>query len=380
MSALQRILGELVERLKAKDGMAVNAKIWQQAHDYHLRHQQAHYLFSHGSGIVSGLNVKAREDMGIRRVLIEAGIAVDPQGRILILERGTRYAIPPDKEGLVYLFIMGQGEKVLSQTSKKDPLLVHNAFIINSSSTLPDNAVELARIDIWGKNKKITDAKNQMQPQTNELDLRFRKNVGAAPERVARIAISYLGNAGSKSLPLYKDKAGHLARALSHLLGYQVWADDNIPLVADQLLAYALVYLHEYAQTRSTDLRAAEMAALRTYLNKGGILFIDSEQGESSPLLQRLSKDFNIHFQDLPVEHALLSFPFPFAASPDGHTPKGSLKLGNSVIFSARGFGYLWQRQPDNGAPPAREKIRAALEWGANMVDYAVEQRSRQKI
>jgi hypothetical protein len=50
--------------------------------------------------------------------------------------------------------------------------------------------------------------------------------------------------------------------------------------------------------------------------------------------------------------------------------------MGQGVILSARDYGCLWQGAR-RGGPASREEIRAALEWGSNVVAFAVKRRDR---
>jgi hypothetical protein len=52
--------------------------------------------------------------------------------------------------------------------------------------------------------------------------------------------------------------------------------------------------------------------------------------------------------------------------------------VAERVIFSTCDYGRLWQRQRRNG-PASREEIRAALEWGANLFAYALDNRQKEK-
>jgi hypothetical protein len=50
--------------------------------------------------------------------------------------------------------------------------------------------------------------------------------------------------------------------------------------------------------------------------------------------------------------------------------------VGEAAIFSTYDYGCLWQGE-QRGGSASREAIRAALEWGSNVVAYAVSRRER---
>jgi hypothetical protein len=51
------------------------------------------------------------------------------------------------------------------------------------------------------------------------------------------------------------------------------------------------------------------------------------------------------------------------------------LKVGEGVIVSACDYGCLWQGER-RGRAASREEIRAAHEWGSNLMAYAVARRA----
>ena len=81
----QRLLGDYpLKRISARDGMAVTAQVWREAHKYHRLQTQFHALVSHGPGIVLGLEVIASEPPD-SAVYILPGIAVDSEGQTIVL-------------------------------------------------------------------------------------------------------------------------------------------------------------------------------------------------------------------------------------------------------------------------------------------------------
>ena len=76
---------------------------------------------------------------------------------------------------------------------------------------------------------------------------------------------------------------------------------------------------------------------------------------------------------ELPKDHPLLTEPFLFGAPPPGFETEGAptVMVADGVIFSTCDYGCLWQGDRRNGTA-AREAIRAAHEWGSNIVAYAI--------
>jgi hypothetical protein len=160
---------------------------------------------------------------------------------------------------------------------------------------------------------------------------------------------------------------------------YQAWVDDAVELTPGaDLSAYTLVYL--VAQD-TPKLDPDEMTVLYAYLQGGGTLLLEvcrqftaAETGAAA-FLDMLSS-FGLQATDLPPDHILLSEPNFFAVPPAGYdtVETSSLKVGDGVIVSTYDYGCVWQGER-HGQPATREEIRAAHEWGTNIVAYALARR-----
>ncbi len=64
------------KRIKPVDGLAVTAKVWEEAHEYHRQRQRFHAMLNHGAGVVTGLEVIA-SDPPDTAVYVQPGIALD---------------------------------------------------------------------------------------------------------------------------------------------------------------------------------------------------------------------------------------------------------------------------------------------------------------
>jgi len=50
--------------------------------------------------------------------------------------------------------------------------------------------------------------------------------------------------------------------------------------------------------------------------------------------------------------------------------------ISDAVIFSTHDYGCLWQGERRGGSA-SREEIRSAMEWGSNVVAYALARHKR---
>jgi hypothetical protein len=373
-----------IKRISPVDGLAVTAEVWEEAHRYHRQRQQLHALFSRGPGIVTGLEVVA-SDPPDSTVYILPGIAVDPLGQIIVLTEPTAYDVG-EADGLLSL-LLSYGESRPragdSREGEDGPLYVYAEFGVEVGRPgLPQaSTVELARVRRQDENAAIVDAQDAVYPGLNEVDLRFRRKIGAAPQEVATLAVSYVGGAAVES---HGRGANYLARALRRSGDYSVWVDRDVPL-APGLEHYTLVYL---VGQGAFELSPGEMQVLYDYVQGGGTLFIESCRRETeaggSPsgappadaAFADLLASFGFQLQDLEPNHHLLVEPLLFAAPPPGFETQGApdVRIGDGVIFSTCDYGCLWGGARRHG-PASREEIRTAIEWGNNIVAYAMHRR-----
>lgn len=361
-------------RIKPFDGMAVTAEVWEEAHEYHRQRQRFHALLSHGPGVVTGLEVIA-SDPADSSVYILPGIAVDPQGRTIVLPEPLAYDVGTAQGRLYLLLTYGESHPRAESDREEGSLYVHAQFGIEAGLALPDTpCIELARIRRQGRESPIEDAHDAAHPAPNQIDLRFRQEVGAVPQQVVSLAVSYVGG-------IVNDRHGrgarYLARALRRSGHHRVWVDEDVPL-DDGLGAYTLVYLvGQEAFQPSPD----EMKALYAYLQEGGTVFIEScRQGEAATdppadaSFFDLLGSLGLELGELEPGHSLLTEPFLFAFPPPGFEVEGKpgIQVGKGVVFSTCDYGCLWQGDRRSRAA-SREEIRAALEWGGNLIAYAVE-------
>jgi hypothetical protein len=369
------------KRIKPHDGMAVTAAVWEEAHEYHRQHLRSHVLFNHGPGIVTGLEVIA-SDPPDSSVYILPGIAIDPEGQTIMLTQPVAYDFGQESEGLLYL-LLSYGESRPTAgggEGQKDGLLyVHAEFAMHAQPTLPDTPhVELARVRRQGKGAAIQDAQDAAHPGPNELDQRFRQEIGAVPQKMDSLAVIYLGGDSDKR---HGRGANYLARALGRSVNVRVWVDENVP-IADGLEAYTLVYL---VGQGAFQLSREEMDSIYAYLQGGGTVFIESCRREmtngdppADASFSELLATLGIKLEDLKAGHSLLVEPFLLAAPPPGFETQGtpSVSVGDGVIFDTHDYGCLWQGERREGTP-SREEIRSALEWGGNIVAYAMKRRQK---
>jgi hypothetical protein len=370
-------------RIKAIDGMAVTAEVWEEAHNYHRQQMELHTLLSHGPGIVTGLQVMAN-DPADNAVYILPGIAVDPGGHAIVLNEPLTYEIGSAAEGRLYLLITyGESQSRAGNGHMQEgaPLYVQSQFSLGASSTLPATPhVELARLVRAGRGAPIADARDPAAPGPNEIDLRFRRAPAIAPAP-AGIAVAHLGGAGADGAAAHARGVSALAagwRARGH---GPLWVDDGARLEAG-LETYGLVYLVGHGAFR---LSQNEMNALYAYLQAGGTVLAESCRREAGgaaaaeAAFADLFASMGLRLEHLPAGHALLREPSFFNTAPLGFetATAPAVQTAPGLVYTTADYGCLWQGERRSGFA-AREEIRAAHEFGENVVHLALA-RARQR-
>lgn len=373
---MQEILQQFpTKRLQPYDGMAVTASVWEEAHAYHREQQRFHARFGHGAGILTGLEVVA-SDPADTSVYIQPGIAFDPLGNMIAVTEPIAYDFGRTSEGLVYLLISYGESRPKHGNGQGDAdgrLYVRTSFSVEASSAQPDApTLELARIRRSSRDAALHNPETIDHPTTDELDLRYRREIGAAPTTFATIAVSYVGDEPAAS---HGRGTEYLARALSRSDELTVRVDDGVPLSRD-LSAYTLVYLVAHGVF---DLDKNALEAIYDYVQNGGTLLLESCRHDEDAAgadagFSDMLESLGIAVETLDGDHALLTEPHVFAVPPAGIVPNDdALKIGDGVLLSTVDYGCLWAgRHAEESEPPTRETIRTAHEWGGNIVAYAL--------
>jgi hypothetical protein len=361
------------KRIKAIDGMAVTADVWEEAHEYHRQLVRFHSLLQHGYGIVAGLDVIASEPAD-SSVYVLAGLAVDSLGQAISLSEPRAYDLSTI-EGTVYLILTYTESRPVPSNGKAQedaPMYVHSQYSLEVVKEFPNTPyVELARIRNRRAQAPVTVAADPQHPKANELDLRFRRHTGVQPVEPIAVGVATLQGADSGG----HDEGIALLAAALRQGGQQVWVDQAVPLVGD-LSRYTILFLMGRDTVAFTS---DEMSAIYSFLQQGGTLFYEScrrggvgEPAADGAFVEMVSS-FGLQLQNVTLGHKLLQQPNLFGAPPDGYETRGQpkLQIAEGIIFSTYDYGCIW-RAERRDRTASRSEIRNAIEFGANIVAYAV--------
>lgn len=369
----QRFLSRLPSRrISPFDGMTVTADVWREAHEHHAAHLRLHALSFHGSGIISGLEVIASDPPG-PQVYVLPGVAVDPNGYTIVVPEPVTYDFGVMQEGTLYLLITYDESRPqpVNGNYGDQPFYIYTGFNLEAVAGPVDSPqLEIARVQIK-RGAALRNAADPAHPKLNELDLRFRQEIGPLARGTAAIGVAYLSRMGnSHGLGLT-----NLARTITRTGRVKAWVDDGIALAQD-LRDYTLICL--VARDRF-QVDVSEMNALYNFVRGGGTLFLESCHREaggnpgSDATFADLIESLGVRPMSVAQQHPLLYDPHLFARPAAGYDTQGTpvLREGGGVVLSSHDYGCLWCGERRTG-PADRESIRAAMEWGENLIEFAL--------
>lgn len=361
-----------LKRVNPFMGLMIDAQTWVDAHDYHRNVSGAQMLAMHGWGIVAGLEVEAN-DPADRSVWIRPGVAVDPEGRLILVTQPFRYQLTTQDAGLIYLVLMFREIPVEPALSIEDgserPSRLLEAYAIYERDQLPDQPhVELARLNLTKGKNAVKTASDPVAPALDEIDARYREQAAIRPGMRTTVGVWKPGDVPDTL-------RGHLAgstRLLTDLTSGIDWRlrRRDQPQGADDPLGCDFLILPVYADTKFSD---AERKHLSAYLDGGGVLLAEACVSSGAEAAKRgmevVAQAAGRKPKPVDRNHPLLTARHVFSAPPPGAVA-GQLFEAEGLLLSSADYSCAW-----NGGsadkPLPRADIRTAVEFAENMLAYA---------
>lgn len=380
------------KRIRAVDGMAVTAEVWEEAHEYHRQLARLHALLQHGAGIVAGLDVIAG-DPADSTVYVMPGLAVDSIGQTILVPELRTYDLGTSV-GTLYLIAAYQESRAQGEGNRVQedaPLYVRSQYTLEAVIELPATPyVELARVRRRDAAASIVNAVDHEHVRVNEIDLRYRRLIGAVQAPMLSIGVVTLrGAEGTR----HGEGVAAVAAGLRRDNVAQAVVDRGLTLTSN-LAAYDLLVVVGSAALQFTQ---DEMRALYAYWQSGGVIFYEGcrrnySQGNppADTAMVDLLQSFGVRLEPVqppgPDDNAaaahqgLWRMPYLFAQAPAGFETQGAplLRMGDGVLVSHADYGCLW-RGLRRDRVAQRSEIRDALEWGGNLMMWAVAERARRR-
>lgn len=369
-------------------GLLVDENTWADAHDYHRNQMRFHLLALHGAGVAHGLDVVASQPPDMS-VIVRPGLAIDPEGRFLLLSEQQLVPIPPQNKLETIYVVVEYNEKptmIQAQTDggQGQPARILEECVVRATPDPPTIGIEVARISLEpGPRQQIRTPINPLQPGNNEIDMTSRPVVntgGGAGGKQNKVSLSMgilrYGAATSTEWKRHSDGIRRLVRDCGEHLGVDATVMEGIsPL--DDLKSIKMLYLTGRTSFRYNQ---EEEQALRKFLDKGGLLFCEpcrsglpnGTPDEFSRSCIELASRLNRQPIQPRLGHPLLSANYLFSNPPAGIDPTGVVVEASRMIIATSDYGCLWEgKGQERAEAPTREVLRAAQEFGSNILFYA---------
>jgi hypothetical protein len=348
------------KRIKPYDGMSITAEVWAMAHEEHHQALQAHDLYFHGSGIISGLEVLAN-DPPDQYVFISPGVAVDSAGNVIVVTEQVAYDFGKTVEGTLYL-LLGRGEREVGG-GQNELRFAQDEYVVAARPNVPRRpAVELARVTLGQRGSAVKNATDPKHLGPDELDLRFRQEISPAAPLPLRVGLCSLGKGTHPELVSGWD---YLAQECQRVTPYRLII-DSVPFPSD-LQNYAVVYL---AGSGSFTMAASGVKELSAYLGQGKTILIEPQDAAAEGAFATLLKELGVTLQPAGENDAVMRTPNVFCAPPEGNLGN-AISFGKGVVYSAARYALAWNGKVRAGEG-TRADIRSALEWGVNLIEHCL--------
>ena len=118
-------------RVNPFKGLVIDVPTWADAHNYHREQQRLHAISMHQCGIVTGLEVLGWNPPD-NSVVIYPGIAVDPDGNVIVVSEPQRFYIKTEESGTAYIVVeFREIPQEITQSidgEKTEPLYIMEAY------------------------------------------------------------------------------------------------------------------------------------------------------------------------------------------------------------------------------------------------------------
>ncbi|MBD2021003.1 DUF4159 domain-containing protein [Leptolyngbya sp. FACHB-36] len=372
------------QRLQVTDGLLMTAERWQRAHEYHRQRQNFHYQALNQPGIVSGLGVHLiaapadvpKKYQDGRWVQIQPGLAIDCFGNPIVVAQPVNVRItskPLSSPLTVYLVLRYVDSDTLNYPDLRD--FVEEIFRIDEKNSPPnDSEVEVCRLRLQPDAVQLEYAQDGFAPDLNQLDFRYRMPVQARLHAIVRLAqVTHADPISKQRFEQLESLMSAIAPLYPSFRGSPV---AQIPFPTSPTIPYDLLYL---TGTQSLTLQKPERTALQSYLEAGGVLLVDVPPGGAAlaksvmSLAQQMGTPLE-YLNRLSPHHPLRTQPFLFAALPRISDQPIQVLTAGGIVLTIGDLAAAWGL--DDALSLPRETLRAAHEFGINLLHFAWKRRS----
>jgi hypothetical protein len=367
LSALTRFR---LRRVNPYRGLVVDESTWSEAHDYHRDHLRLHALAFHGAGVIAGLDVRPTPSQA-GSVDVSAGVALDPEGNMVVVGQDRRIAFDGVEPGDVYIALSYLENRVNADAHapKGAPTdrIVESYKIEVQNKPIEEPGLELARMRWSATDAALKIASDAANPEINDIDLRFRRTAvaGRVATVIVGVVIGEVANERTHGIE-------NLLREIEAVSGYQSQFRGNVNL-EEGTGGSDILYLAAPAASE------AAISSIASHLGHGGVLLADAcatnGVADFAQTTQQIAERLGLRLKPMGANDPLLNTRYPFAEPPDGAS-KGDVVSAGRFVLSQRDYGCAWSGGCDKKGL-SRETVRAALEWGVNLAIASVQPPAR---
>lgn len=348
--------------LEPRDGLAIDAETWRIAHGYHVDAERSHSLSAHGPGVLVGLNVIP---VGGMDVGVFPGVGIDPAGRFLVVPNRVRLRVEPNvaSGGTAYIVAFQPPLQPGEDGRAREETIVQ---VVGSLPAEP--YLELARVAV-SSSAGISNPEDPADPQSGELDTRFRLISGGQARGSVAIAELALPEAGQA----HAGVAALMARAISLDGAFRARYLGRVE-PGDTLPEATILYV---SGNQDFTVNAGTASWLKSFLESGGTLLGDGcHATPADPFgaaFDKLAVSINRQMRRIVGGDRILMAHYLFGAPPPGlaKADNGLVLAGGGVVYLASDFGCILGGVGDPA--PTRATIRASEEFATNLAAYACE-------
>ena len=176
-----------------------------------------------------------------RTVYVTPGVAVDHEGRLVVLTDTVAYDVGNRAEGFSRLILhYDESRPTVTSAESDDPQIIQHQFELEARPvSQSSDGLELARFNLSGQGTPVRNPAAKESPHPNEIDLRFRAVPGKQIVPTAHIGVLYLGSFQEAS---HRTGWQHFTRAINQQGDLRLYLDDSVKL-SGSLPAYSFFYV-----------------------------------------------------------------------------------------------------------------------------------------
>ena len=395
---IQNLLSRTMTGIRATDELPISAAVWREAHEHHDAHRWLHATLCHRPGIVYGLEVLPSRSRP-HRITVAPGMAIDDAGNAILVSEPVSFDLIQTRTVYIVLSFQRAMDRDSAIPLKNNSVVyfreVEGHEIRECSDPPQSPQIELARLYRSEVEHPVFTAVHAESPGPDEINLLFRTMT--FPFCRGEVSVGELTYAAETPGAVWnRNTPGliYLLREANQQGLHAAYAGPfDLRSLSGQSSAIAPTLLYIAGSGSFKPFAPAAVAGLQRFLDAGGTLLGEALRGDEGggfeASFRELLRGVRQDTAPMPADHALLTALHIFAEPPAGGIFSGRIEVSadDSILFSAFDYGAAWR---GDLAPPAddasaapgtsRERIRAAQEFGVNLLTYAAQRQRRRYL